>query len=291
MNYFNRLAGLFLLTCLSSVVVAEEITFHAKEVAKNLYIIDAQGGFGGGRMALSVGDDGVVLIDDGLSSYLDKINKAIKGISDKPVDFLINTHLHADHVGNNAAFGAEHVHIVSQSNLRERLKAQGIGDKPAAPEALPVITFDNDITFHLNDNKMHVIHLPNAHTDGDAIVHFRDLNVIHTGDILFSGIFPFIDLGNGGSVDGYIAAQQAIYKMADKETLILPGHGEVGDRETLKASYKMLIDGQKRIAKLKKKGMSEDDVVAANPLEKYESWSWGFITTEKMTRTIYQDLK
>ncbi|SMF12987.1 Glyoxylase, beta-lactamase superfamily II [Alteromonadaceae bacterium Bs31] len=293
MKTFNKLAAVVLLSGSACLATAQDdITFHTKEVAKNLYVIDGTGGFAGGRMALSIGEDGVVLIDDGLAAHLDKINSAIKSVSEKPVDFLINTHLHSDHIGNNASFGADHVHIVSHANLRDRLKKQGIDkDTPAPADALPIITFSEDIRFHLNGSEIHVFHLPKAHTDGDAVIHFRDLDVIHTGDILFSGMFPFIDLKNGGSVEGYIAGQKALYDLAGKESIIVPGHGEIGDREALKASFKMLSDANKRIAKLKKEGMSEDEVVAAKPLEKYESWSWAFITTEKMTRTIYKDLK
>lgn len=285
-----------LLMSLGSVLsLAQDVTFKATEVTKGLYVLQGVGGFSGGNIAVSVGDDGVVMIDDSMPHLIDPLNAALKQVVDKPIDFLINTHAHADHIGNNATFGGEGVHIVAHANLRDRIMAEGIdgpdGKKPAPGSALPVITFKDAISFHLNGVDTEIFHLASAHTDGDSAVYFRDLNVLHTGDVLFNGMFPFIDLDSGGSVDGYIAGQKTLYDMSNKDTIIIPGHGELGKREDLKKANDMLMDAKKRVAKLKAKGMTEDQVVEANPLKKYESWSWPFITTEKITRTIYKDLK
>ena len=146
------------------------------------------------------------------------------------------------------------------------------------------------MTFHLGNIEAQVTHLPKAHTDGDAAVYFPGANVIHTGDILFHGIFPFIDLDNGGTVDGYIAAQQEIWSMADDETKIIPGHGSLTDKAGMKADIDMLVDGKALVKALVDKGMSIDDVIAADPLAKYASFSWEFITTERMTRTLVRSL-
>jgi len=294
----NKLAYLILIAIamLATKAVAEDvIEFKATEVASGIYMIEGVGGFAGGNMALSVGDDGIVLIDDSMPPLLEKLKATIKGINNRSVDFLINTHLHSDHTGNNGAFSEGVTHIIGHENMRERLKKSEIdgpeGKMPLPSSALPVITFSQEMSFHLNDQVAQVIHMPVAHTDGDAIIYFRDSNVIHVGDILFNGLYPYIDLGNGGSVAGYIAAQQAIYALINDDTIIIPGHGPVAKKADLKASYQMLSQASQRVTELKKKGKSEDEVVAENPLKDFhEQWSWGFISTEKMTRTLYQDL-
>lgn len=271
----------------------DTITFKATSLAKGLYVIQGEGGFVGGNIMLSVGEDGVVIIDDGLPPFFDKLQATVTSVTQAPIDFLVNTHIHQDHTGNNVALREMGVHIVGHKKLRERLRTLEIdgedGKKQISPKALPVITFEDELTFHLNGDEARVIHFPNAHTDGDAIVFFPAANVIHTGDILFSGLYPYIDLANGGSVKGYIAAQQAIYAMADKDTIVVPGHGPVSTRAELKSATKMLEDAYKAVQKLKEKGKSEEEVVTTNPLKKFDKeWSWGFINTEKMTRTLYQ---
>ena len=148
------------------------------------------------------------------------------------------------------------------------------------------------MTFHLNGVDARLIHTPKAHTDGDSVIHFEQLNVIHTGDNFFNGMFPFIDLNSGGSVDGYIAAQKKIHAMSQNDTKIIPGHGPLANKADLAKSIAMLEDARSMIMAAIKDGKSEDEVVAMNPLaEKYKSWHWGFITTERMTRQLYQGLK
>ncbi|TVZ40458.1 glyoxylase-like metal-dependent hydrolase (beta-lactamase superfamily II) [Alteromonadaceae bacterium 2753L.S.0a.02] len=273
----------------------DEITFKSTEVGKGIYMLEGVGGFAGGNIALSVGEDGVVMIDDSMPPLLDNLKTAISTVTQRPITFLINTHLHQDHTGNNVSFGEDGTHIIGHEKLRERLKETEIegpeGKMPVPKKGLPVITFEKEITFYLNGEKARVFHLESAHTDGDAVIYFEKSDVLHTGDILFNGLFPFIDLENGGSVQGYIAAQQKLYELANDKTVIIPGHGPVATKADLKAEFEMLEDAMKRVAKLKKKGMSEDEVVAKNPLKKYdEDWSWGFINTEKMTRTVYQSI-
>ncbi len=270
---------------------AQEAHFVSKKIADGLYVLQGEGGFTGGNIAISVGEDGVVMIDDSMPPFLDKLKKAIADIAGKPVDFLINTHVHGDHTGNNAAFGKGSTHIVAHKNLRERLKTMKIDDKPTPASALPVITFDSEINFHLNAGEIQVRHVAHAHTDGDAVIYFKDLNVLHTGDVLFNGLFPYVDLDNGGTVNGYIAAQKNLYEHTDAQTIVIPGHGPIGTREDLKASYTMLEEIQALVKKLVDEGKSEDEIVELNPLKAYhDKWNWGFITTERMTRTLYKDL-
>ncbi|MDX1572159.1 MAG: MBL fold metallo-hydrolase [Xanthomonadales bacterium] len=279
----------------SAASAQDEVTFKATELRDGLYMIQGVGGFAGGNLGLSIGDDGVVLIDDSMPPFAEKMLEAIAEVTDKPVDFLINTHVHGDHVGNNHVMGERGATIVAHDNIRKRLLEQGIrgqdGFVEVPEEALPVVTFSKDITFHLNGHEAHVFHVHHAHTDGDGVIHFRDADVIHTGDAMFNGLFPFIDLDTGGSLDGYIEAQEKIYALAGDETHIIPGHGPLATKADLGAAVAMLKDAKARIAKLKAEGKSEDEVVELNPLADYhDDWNWGFITTERMTRQVYKGL-
>lgn len=260
------------------------VDFKSTELSTGLYMIEGVGGFAGGNMALSVGEDGVILIDDSLPPLSQKLMAAIAKVTDKPVDFVVNTHVHGDHTGGNEAFGKAGATIVAHDNIRKRMLA----DKPK--DALPVITFAHGLTFHLNGQEARVIHLKDAHTDGDAIIHFPGLDLIHTGDLCFNGMFPFIDLNSGGTVDGYIAAQEKIIALSGPNTRIIPGHGPLGNKADMEKNLAVLKDSKQKIAALVAQGKSEDEVLAANPLAEHESYSWVFITTERIIRTIYKDL-
>lgn len=282
-------------SALPSAAQDAEISFKSTEVAAGIFMLEGQGGFTGGNLGLLIGDDGVVLIDDGLEPLADKTLAAVSEISRDPVDFVINTHLHGDHIGGNEAFHSAGATVISQDNTRLRLLKQdqaGTDDGATiAEDALPQITFSRSMTFHLNGHEAFVFHVPAAHTDGDAIIFIRDANVLHTGDVMFNGMFPFIDLDSGGSVAGFIAAQEDMLSLAGPETRIIPGHGPIASKDDLQASRDMLIDASDRVQDLVNKGQSEDEVVAANPLAVYhDEWNWQFITTELMTRTLYRDL-
>ena len=280
----------FLPLLLASLAFAQdaEITFSSSEIAPGIFMIEAQGGFGGGNMAVLVGDGQVAMIDDGLPPLAENLLTHVTETAGGPIDFMVNTHVHGDHAGGNAHFAASGTVIFAHDNIRKRL----VEDSSAAggPGGLPVITFGDGVTFHLGNIEARVMHMPAAHTDGDAMIYFPGANVIHTGDILFHAIFPYIDLDNGGTVDGYIAAQKQILTLADDETKIIPGHGAITDRSGMQADLEMLVESRALVAAMVEKGMSADDIVAANPLESYESFSWGFITTERMTRTLVRSL-
>ena len=272
-----------------------EISFKSTELAPGLYVLEGVGGFGGGTLGLSVGDDGVFLIDDGLPPLTDELLEAVAEITDRPVEFLVNTHVHGDHVGGNEALAKQGATIVAHDNLRSRLLADGMttaaGQVPAPEDALPVLTFSDSMTFHLNGHDAFVFHVERAHTDGDAVIHFRKDNVIHAGDILFNRLFPFIDLDSGGSVDGFLAAQKRLLALADDETSIIAGHGAVANKEDLAQAIAMLEDSYARVRRLVEEGKTEDEILAINPLADYhDDWNWGFITTEGMTRTLVRAL-
>ncbi len=279
-----------LLCFLAPLALAQEneITFKSTEVEPGIFMVEAVGGFGGGNMAVLVGESHVAMIDDGLPPLAEKLLSHVTETAGGPIDFMINTHVHGDHVGGNAHFAESGTVVFAHDNIRKRLLEDTSG--AGGPGGLPVITFGDGVNFHLGNIEARVMHMPTAHTDGDAVIHFPGANVIHTGDLLFHANFPYIDLDSGGDVDGYIAAQKKIWALADDATKIIPGHGPLTDKAGMKADTDMLIESRALVQALIDKGMSADEVVEANPLEKFESYSWAFITTERMTRTFYRSL-
>lgn len=255
------------------------------EIVPGIYMLAGAGG----NITLLVGDEYIVLIDDGVNPVAKLMIDKAAEIAGRPVDFLINTHLHGDHVGANAAFAETGAMIVAHDNVRKRL---AIDPSPAGgPAGLPVMTFSDAVTFHVNDHDAFVFHVAAAHTDGDAIIHFRDINVIHAADVFFNNLFPFIDLDNGGSVAGFLAAQRRLVALADADTIIIPGHGPLANAADLQTAIDMLVDARARVAALVSEGKTEEEILAENPLSIYhEQWNWNFITTERMTRTLYRSL-
>ncbi|MCB1051482.1 MAG: MBL fold metallo-hydrolase [Acidobacteria bacterium] len=272
-----------------------KVEFKASELAKGLWMLEGVGGFTGGNLGLLVGPDGVILIDDSMPPFSEEMLAAIRQHTDKDISFVINTHVHADHTGNNENLQKQGATIVAHDNIRARMLKEGVpgpDDKmvPAPKDALPVLTFADGITFHFNGQEAQVIHVAKAHTDGDAIIFFKQANVIHTGDILFNGLFPFIDLDAGGTVAGYIAAQEKILTLANDQTRIIPGHGPLAHKQELQASLDMLKECDRRIADRVKAGKTQAEILAENPLSDFhDTWNWGFITTERMTKTLIRE--
>ena len=288
----NRLILVVVLVASATVAYTQEsaISFKSTEVSPGIFVLEAEEGFGGGSASVLIGDEHVVLIDDVMVPTAPALLAEISRLADRPVDFVINTHVHGDHVGGNALMTEEGSVVVAHDNIRKRLLPD---PKDAGGEGgLPTVTFSDAVTFHVNGHEAFVYHPHAAHTDGDAIIHFRNANVIHAGDVHFSYVFPFIDLDNGGSVDGYIAAQRHILTLADDATVIIAGHGKlVSTRTDLQAAVDMLVDAEARVRKLVDKGMSQEEVLASNPLASYhDDWNWSFITTERMTTTLYRSL-
>lgn len=265
-------------------------SFDHVEVAPGIFMLSgADGKMSGGNITLLVGDEYVVMVDDGFEPLGPTLLEKVKELAGRPVDFLINTHAHGDHNGSNVYQAENGAIIVAHEKLRSRMQANP--EQNTGPGALPIITFTEGMSFHVNGQEAYVFHLPTAHTDGDAAILFRDANVIATGDLLFRGLFPFIDLDSGGSVGGYKQAMQKLIDMADSETHIISGHGPVATRADLQQDLDMLIDAEMRVKALVNKGLSADDIVAKNPLALYhDDYNWGFITTERMTRTLVRSL-
>ena len=254
------------------------------EVADGIYMLHTVGSVG-----LLVGDEYVVMIDDSLRQSGDRVVAKAEELAGRPVDFVINTHVHGDHVGANETLADSGAIIVAHDNIRKRMH-----DDPelnTGPGALPVITFSDEVTFHVNGQEAYVFHVPAAHTDGDAAILFREANVIAPGDIVFRGRFPYVDLDSGGSVAGYKAAMQKLIDMSDEETKFISGHGPVGTRAGLEQDLAMLSDAEALVKALMDKGMDAEQIVAANPLAPYhDQYNWVFITTERMTRTLIRSL-
>lgn len=262
------------------------ISWRSIELAPGLQMLEGQGGFPGGNLGLLTGDDGIVLIDGGLTETSAMTVATIERMTDGPVNFLINTHAHGDHTGSNSPMMRDGTTVVAHDNLRRALLEDEQFDKSGLPE----LTFSESVTFHLNGHNAYVFYIPSAHTSGDSAIHFPEVNVIHAGDVFFNKVFPFVDLDGGGSVDGFITGQQKLLSMADDDTQIIPGHGPLADKADLQAALEMLIDAQSRVKALVDAGMSNEQVLENNPLSVYDNWSWDFITTEVMTNTLYRSL-
>jgi cyclase len=283
----------FLLVIMAPLASAQDwmpTSFDHTEVSPGIYqLTGADGDLPVGATGLMVGDEYVVLIDDSFAPLGPALLEKIDELAGRPADFVINTHAHGDHTGSNQLQAEQGSIIVGHDNLRSRMESDP--EQNTGPGALPIITFSDEMTFHVNGQTAYVFHIASAHTDGDAAILFREANVIAPGDLLFRGLFPFIDLDSGGSVAGYIAGMQKLIDMSDAKTKFLSGHGPVATRADVQQDLNMLFDAEARVKVLIDKGMGEEEIVAANPLSLYhDDYNWGFITTERMTRTLIRSL-
>lgn len=251
----------------------------------------------GGNIGLSVGGDGAFIVDTQYAPLGDKIRAAVRAAGGGDVEFVFNTHWHGDHSGGNEGFGTSGATIMAQDNVRTRMSAAQVSPVdgspiPASPTAaIPVVTYPDRMTFHWNGVAVNIYHAPNAHTDGDSIVHYTNLNAFHMGDTFFQGGYPLIDVASGGSIDGFIAAAESVLPRTNASTKIIPGHGNLATPDDLRAYLEMLKGVRARIQALIDQGRSEDEVVAANPTAEYDAqWGAGFINAEGITRRSYQTL-
>jgi cyclase len=255
----------------AAVPAPEDVQIEAINLAPGIYMLKGRGG----NVGLTVGVDGAAIIDDQFADMAPKIRAAVALLSDQPVHFVINTHLHGDHTGGNDAFGKAGAVIIAQENVRKRLASPQVNPTTNAPidararEALPVVTFADSASLHFNDDDLEFTHLPNAHTETDIVVRFRKANVVHMGDC-FTGGFPFIDGNNGGTLDGFIRAHEAVLPTVDDNTKIIRGHGPLGNKAELQEYHDMLVVVRDRVAKLVKAGKSQEAVVEARPTKEFE---------------------
>jgi cyclase len=266
-----------------------KVEIKVTKVAGSVYMLEGAGG----NIGVCAGEDGIAIVDDQFAPLANKIKAALKGIADKPVKFVLNTHFHGDHSGGNAEFGADGT-IIAHENVRKRLKEGGkvAGNevKPADKTALPVITFEQGATVHFNGEDIRAIHFPHGHTDGDSVIIFKEANVIHMGDDFVTYGFPFVDVASGGSVSGMISACEKVLEMAGPTVKIIPGHGPLSTPVDLRKFLEMLKSTRGLVAEGLKAGKSPAQMKADHLLAKYEDLGKGFIKTDAWIDVLCQDI-
>jgi len=284
MKIFKLFLSLFLVCSFTTIPAQQnEVVIKTIQVSNSVYMLVGQGG----NIGVSVGDDGVFVIDDQFARLTPKILDAIKELSDKPIQYVVNTHFHGDHTGGNANMEKVGAKIIAHDNVYKRLS------EGKTTEGLPVITFNDKLSVHINGELVLVFHTDNAHTDGDAMLYFTESNVLHTGDNYFYKRYPYIDVNSGGSIDGYINAVKKALMVIDENTKIIPGHGNLSNKAEYASFLEMLTLLRTNVQAEIDKGKTEDDIVNNTAITKqYDNlnYSWNFITSEKIRRTIYLSL-
>jgi len=272
-----------------------KVEYRSEKLADNLFVLFG----GGGNIAVLTGPDGSLVVDSDVPEMSAKMRAAVSLVSDRPARFLINTHYHFDHAGGNPTLGRENTVIVAQENVRQRLsgkqtlKQDGLEltVEPTPREGLPLVTFDDALRFHVNDEEVSIGHVAHAHTDGDAFVFFQKANVLHTGDLMMSVGYPIVDAGNGGTLDGVIAGHERLLKLCNDQTRVIPGHGPVVGKADLQTYHDMLVTIRQRVAELMRKGRSIEQIVAAAPSREFdERWGKGFYKPDVFVRRVYIEL-
>ncbi|MGZ3577832.1 MAG: MBL fold metallo-hydrolase [Syntrophales bacterium] len=295
-----RLAGIVLLILFIGQTGAysasqdfTNVQIQTEKVADNVYMLVGAGG----NIGISAGKDCVFMIDTSYAPLADRLKAAIATVSDKPIQYVVNTHWHQDHVGGNEYFAKAGATVVAHDNVRKRVSTEQVvkilnKTVPPLPEpALPVITFSRSVTFYLNGNEIYILNIARAHTDGDAIVHFRKSNVIHMGDIYFNGMYPFIDLSAGGSMNGMIRAVKNILLLCDRDTKVIPGHGHLSNKAELEEYLKMLVAVRDRVSHEIKAGKPLDAIIASQPTRDFDPvWGKGFMKPEQFVTIVYESL-
>ncbi len=270
----------------------DKIEVKTEQVTENIYMLTGRGG----NIGVCIDEDGIYMIDDQYAELSEKILAKIKELSKGELKFLINTHWHGDHSGGNANMTKAGATIIAHKNVRDRMstkqdRGNGRTVDPSPKEALPVITFEEDLTLHINGEELILIHVHHAHTDGDVIVYFPKSNVVHMGDTFFNGRFPFIDLYSGGSINGIIEAANKVLFLADNDTKIIPGHGPLSNKKELTTYRDMLMDLRDRVKQAISAEMTYEEIKAANLTKDLDDdWGTGFINGERVVDFIYTDL-
>ena len=269
------------------------IEIKAEKVAGNVYVLMGTGGFAGGNVGVSVGEDGIVLVDDKFQPLVPKIEAALKTVSDKPVRFVLNTHFHGDHTHGNVVYGTKAT-VLAHHNVRRRMaentEFDGTPGTRAPRQALPIITFDQGVTVHVNGEEVRALHVPEGHTDGDAMVFFTTSKVLHMGDDFFNGMYPFIDLESGGTVKGYIAAGRRVLSDFGDDVKIIPGHGPIASRADLAAWVQMLEETTAVVESGIEAGRTLEQMKADKVLAKWDRYAWDFVSSDKHLAQLYNGL-
>jgi cyclase len=271
-----------------------KVQMRVTKVAGNVYMLEGAGG----NIGASVGEDGIVIVDDQYAPLAEKIQAALKGITDKPVRFIINTHYHGDHTGGNAYF-LKQAPVIAHDNVRKRLESGGgagnggsvhLDVKPSPKEELPILTFDHDVTIHLNGDDIRALYFPAGHTDGDSIIFFPKSNVVHMGDDFVTYGFPFIDVESGGSIGGMIDAVEKVIAQLPPDVKVIPGHGPVSSLDDVRVYLKMLRETRDVAQKAIKEGKTLDQMKQAKLLDPWKKYSGDFITEDAFLETLYYSL-
>jgi glyoxylase-like metal-dependent hydrolase (beta-lactamase superfamily II) len=271
-----------------------KVEMKVTKVAGSVYMLQGAGG----NIGASVGDDGIVIVDDQYAPLADKIQAALKGITDKPVRFVINTHYHGDHTGGNVYFQKQ-APIIAQDNVRKRLESGGsagnggsihMDNKPVDKGALPIITFDHDVTVHLNGEDIRALFFPAGHTDGDSIIFFPKSNVVHMGDDFVTYGFPFIDVDSGGSINGMIDGVEKVIAQVPPDVKIIPGHGPVSSLDDVSAYLTMLKETRGAVEKALKQHKTLDQMKQAKLLELWKKYAGDFVNQDTFLETLYNSL-
>ena len=300
MRVLSRLAAaMFLMTglCLAQTEDFSKVQIKVTKVAGSVYMLEGVGALTG-NIGASVGEDGIVVVDDQYAPLADRIQAALKGITDKPVRFIINTHYHEDHVGGNEFFQKQ-APIIAHDNVRKRLEEGGSAGnggsvhfdaKPQPKAALPIITFDHDVTVHLNGEDIRALHFPAGHTDGDSIIYFPKSNVVHMGDDFVTYGFPFIDVDGGGSIDGMIDGVEKAIAQLPADVKIIPGHGAVSNLDDVRAFVKMLKETRAAVEDALKQKMTMAQMKEKKILDPWKKYSGDFISEDAFPETLYNSL-
>ncbi len=274
-----------------------KVQIKATKVSGNVYMLEGAGG----NIGASIGEDGIVIVDDQFAPLAEKIQAALKslGITDKPVRFVINTHYHGDHTGGNAPFSGTGSTLIAQDNVRKRLESGGTAgnggsvrmeNKPAEKAALPIITFEHDVTVHLNGEDIRALHFPSGHTDGDSIIFFPKNNVVHMGDDFVRYGFPFIDVNSGGSVQGMIAAMEKATAQLPADVKVIPGHGQLANLDDVREFTKMLKETSAVVQKALDAHKTLEQMKQEKILDPWKKWSGDFVNTDAFIETLYNSL-
>ena len=293
MRYLLLVAILFASTT-TATAQDNEVEFTSVQLSDTIYMLRGRGG----NVGVSTGEDGLYIIDDQVQPITDQLLQAIHAISDKPIRFVINTHYHGDHVGGNETIGGKGAVIIAHDNIRKRMTTEQVSifmnstTPPYAKGALPVLTFNDRMTLHLNGESATAFYVANGHTDGDSIIHFPVSNVIHMGDMYFNGLYPYVDLDAGGAIQGVIAAADLALSLANDATQIIPGHGPLATKQDLEGYRDFLIKARDNVQALIDQGMDLEQAIEAKPTAEWDETLGGvWITPPQFVTFIYNSLK